>query len=216
MARPRKDSDQPEARERLHNAFWMLLESNELHEITVGIIATKAECNRGTFYYHYHDIEELIASAIEEEFLQDDAIPTILFYLVTGVNKDRFESALKNMSGRIYHLSLLLDKGGMDEVYAAIKALIINIWQTILCAEGEELTLEARRLIEYSVNGMIGVVTYEMRRENGGDLSQLSGSTFSNTANYMITQICDLQNISKEEVVARITLAGQLNGFLSA
>lgn len=213
MARPRKDSDRPEARQRLHDAFWALLETNELHEITVGIIASRAECNRGTFYYHYHDIDELIACAIQEEFLRDNAVPTLIFYLVTGVDQRDFKRALDRMSQRIYRLSLLLDKGGMDEVYETVKNIIIRMWQTILCADGCELTKDARLVVEYSVNGMLGMLTYEIQNSDGGNILHLSGSTFSDIASFMLTRICEAQGVDKQVVLARIEMISQLNGL---
>ena len=54
MARPKK-SNQPSVRDRMIEAFWQLLEDNQLHEISVGMIVAKAGCNRGTFYYHFAD-----------------------------------------------------------------------------------------------------------------------------------------------------------------
>ena len=42
-------------------AFWQLLENNQLHEISVGMIVAKAGCNRGTFYYHFADKDELLS-----------------------------------------------------------------------------------------------------------------------------------------------------------
>ena len=55
MGRPRKDSQIVDAKQRLVDSFWSLLEQHKLHQVTVGMVAQDAKCNRGTFYYHYCD-----------------------------------------------------------------------------------------------------------------------------------------------------------------
>ena len=47
MARPRKDQGDC-AEQRIKNAFWTLLEQHDLKDITVSMITSKANCNRGT------------------------------------------------------------------------------------------------------------------------------------------------------------------------
>ena len=47
MARPRKDQGDC-AEQRIKDAFWALLEQNDLKDITVSMITSKANCNRGT------------------------------------------------------------------------------------------------------------------------------------------------------------------------
>lgn len=212
MGRPRKNSSTPEARRRLHSAFWDLLESNELHEITVGTIAAKASCNRGTFYYHYRDIDELIGSAIEEEILRDDAIPVLVLNLITGIYKENYDEAVINLRSRIHHFSLLLDRGGMDVVYATVKSTVISLWETALCADGATLADETRVLLEFYVNGMLGMVAYEAHQDANTDLTHLSESIFPDLSYYMLGQIGKHQNLSREEVLSRISLLGQLRG----
>ena len=48
-------------------AFWQLLEEKAYNQITVKDIVTRCLINRNTFYYHFHDIPELL----EYSFKQD-------------------------------------------------------------------------------------------------------------------------------------------------
>lgn len=59
MARPRKDADEPGARERIADAFWELLECTPRSAMTVGAVVKAAGCNRGTFYYYFSDLDVL-------------------------------------------------------------------------------------------------------------------------------------------------------------
>ena len=84
MARPKK-SNQPSVRDRMIEAFWQLLEDNQLHEISVGMIVAKAGCNRGTFYYHFADKDELMLAALKLR-----GCPTALFPLLLAIILKQF------------------------------------------------------------------------------------------------------------------------------
>lgn len=49
------------------NSFWQLLEEKPYNKITVKDIVDRCQINRNTFYYHFHDIPELLESTIKEE-----------------------------------------------------------------------------------------------------------------------------------------------------
>ena len=85
MARPRKDADAPDARTRIIEAFWELIENNSIFELSVGEVTRAAQCNRGTFYYYFHDFDELVAIAIAQlrllrsAFVLDLGASTVFF-----------------------------------------------------------------------------------------------------------------------------------------
>ena len=59
----------------LKQALMNLLENEPLDNITVNKIAAECNVNRNTFYYHFHDIYELLHYLLEEEtrlFLSGD------------------------------------------------------------------------------------------------------------------------------------------------
>lgn len=66
MARPRKDSDDPSAKERMMQAFWEVLEEKPYAQMTVSDIARAANVRRNTFYYHYANVGELAEQAIRQ------------------------------------------------------------------------------------------------------------------------------------------------------
>ena len=45
MARPRKDADAPDARTRIIEAFWELIENNSIFELSVGEVTRAAQCS---------------------------------------------------------------------------------------------------------------------------------------------------------------------------
>lgn len=49
------------------DAFWQLLEEKPYSKITVKDIVDRCQINRNTFYYHYHDIPELLECAVKAD-----------------------------------------------------------------------------------------------------------------------------------------------------
>ncbi|MBC1569748.1 TetR/AcrR family transcriptional regulator [Listeria sp. FSL L7-1425] len=49
-----------------NQALFSLLDQKPFHQITITDIVTEADVNRGTFYKHYRDKEELLDSIVEE------------------------------------------------------------------------------------------------------------------------------------------------------
>lgn len=49
------------------DAFWQLLEEKPYSKITVKDIVDRCQINRNTFYYHYHDIPELLEYAVKAD-----------------------------------------------------------------------------------------------------------------------------------------------------
>lgn len=49
------------------DAFWQLLEEKPYSKITVQDIVDRCQVNRNTFYYHFHDIPDLLEYAIKND-----------------------------------------------------------------------------------------------------------------------------------------------------
>lgn len=49
------------------DAFWLLLEEKPYNKITVKDIVERCQINRNTFYYHFHDIPELLEMAVKND-----------------------------------------------------------------------------------------------------------------------------------------------------
>lgn len=62
------------------DAFWQLLEEKPYNKITVKDIAERCQINRNTFYYHFHDIPELL-----EYIIKKDADYIIQNYSKSGI-----------------------------------------------------------------------------------------------------------------------------------
>ncbi|WP_346688022.1 TetR family transcriptional regulator [Enteroscipio rubneri] len=48
-------------------SVWELIEEQPLERMTVGDLTARAGCNRGTFYYYYDDMYEMLDVMIDRE-----------------------------------------------------------------------------------------------------------------------------------------------------
>ena len=72
-------------------AFWQLLEEKPFSKITVKDIVDRCQINRNTFYYHFHDIPDLLETTIKAD--ADEVIQ----------NYSQFDSPIECLSALIRH-----------------------------------------------------------------------------------------------------------------
>lgn len=77
------------------DAFWLLLEEKPYNKITVKDIVDRCQMNRNTFYYHFHDIPELLQTAVK-----NDADHIIQNYGKTGTLLECITCFIKHCSNR--------------------------------------------------------------------------------------------------------------------
>ncbi|MDE7018351.1 MAG: TetR/AcrR family transcriptional regulator [Lachnospiraceae bacterium] len=73
------------------DAFWRLLEEKPYGKITVKDIVDCCQVNRNTFYYHFHDIPELLITTIRQ-----NADDTIRLYAQYGSPADCLTPLIEN------------------------------------------------------------------------------------------------------------------------
>lgn len=206
MARPKK-SNQPSVRDRMIEAFWQLLEDNQLHEISVGMIVAKVGCNRGTFYYHFADKDELMLAALGQEV---KGLPNCIIPIIAGDNP---EAVIESMiEGHIPRLSLFIEQGGQTIVEKNLKSYVIKIWSTFLLPEGGELDLKSRLIIEYTASGILGVIAY-FSGEKREKIDTIPINYLMDATSVALDHICAIQQVSREELIFRLKTYRQFSRF---
>lgn len=197
MARPRK-SEANRADARLIEAFWELLETTRLQNVTVGLVTEHAQLNRTTFYYHFASIEQLADQAIKRELIGNDEFLQSIFDLIAGAS--RAIPAHEVLLSRTHKATLLIRQGGNEALSANVKAVITDMWRSILCEHGEELKSEALMIIEYATSGIIGIVSRSELYGEEQPSQEFFDSFVKQNATFLLEHICKAQGTSPGQV----------------
>lgn len=217
MARPRRTQSEPDAKERIGEAFWQLLEEHEIRDITVGMITAQANCNRGTFYYHYQDFDSFVAATIESELFGANVLAEGIFHMATDESFNVFEEISPRLARRI---NLVIERVGLELIFSRIHEAATAFWGIVASAEKEQRLLpEAEVVIDYYVGGVLSVLA---ARPEGLRPSMLEGEEpvspvvvdfVRRNCRFLLGELCRIQGISIEVVLARLST---VNAYMKA
>lgn len=176
MARPRKDADAPDARTRIIEAFWELIENNSIFELSVGEVTRAAQCNRGTFYYYFHDFDELVAIAIAQLLQDNELITDALWHFSSEGDLSAFDR--RDVRCLLQRIVITMRAGAAEQVVQGIHTIIIDRVREIVHPDGEELKADSSFAVGFLVSGIMGfVMAVGFAREGGEeiDLEQPGG-----------------------------------------
>ena len=164
MARPRKNTKEPSAKERIYQAFWAELEEVEYRKITVGSVVARAGVNRNSFYYHFDCLPDLAHVCIQEQ------LPKELFQvLLTDGPYDAivYGAARRSvhMEERLGHLRLAAGVQGSGELAMYVRDEIARFWLQGFGLEWEQLDQPERFTIRFLTGGIVAMLG-ELSREN--------------------------------------------------
>lgn len=133
-------------------AFWQLLDEKPFNQITVKDIVTRCQVNRNTFYYHFHDIPELVEYSIKEdvdsimssssqfESLSDCILPFIryshekkraILHIYRSVEREIFLQLLEQLA--MYIVKIYVDTVGAEvSLSDEDKDLLIHFYKSLL------------------------------------------------------------------------------------
>lgn len=217
MARPKREPGVPEARERILEAFWELLEDNERDKITVSMVCEKAGCYRGTFYYHFDSMDGLVEKAIKDVLFGASGVQRVLTLLIMGETLP--EKGVDDATSRsAWRLALIASHGELEMVESVIKQDVENAWRMMLCDEGEDLAPDSKTIIQAMTSLGISVFVEANSRRDALDIDahdSVFGSAVHafvvDTAKCTLSRVCEVEMLSEDE--ARDRLAGYLHGM---
>ena len=156
MARPRKDADAPDARTRIIEAFWELIENNSIFELSVGEVTRAAQCNRGTFYYYFHDFDELVAIAMTQLLQDNELITDALWHFSSEGDLSAFDR--RDVRCLLRRIVITMRAGAAEQVVQGIHTIIIDRVREIVHPDGEELKADSSFAVGFLVSGIMGFV----------------------------------------------------------
>jgi AcrR family transcriptional regulator len=209
MARPKKDSTEKTAKERLADAFLRLLEKYDVSKISVEMLCQEAHCNRGTFYYHFSDMDSLIEYVVESVFVAK-RFPQLTFDILTGTGDVSFSSLVTSEWPERLALFIRHGKGALVET---IWRYVLKVWTAILCSDGHEMSDQTKLILEYQLSGMLSMLSYVGEQSMKGHTMTPPIVFLSSVSRSAIHQICALEGITEEELKARFGMVDEIMGI---
>ena len=159
MARPAYRGDQPTARERLREAFWVLLEKEGYGRITVKELASQAGVNPNTFYYHYTAMEDLARDALDAEKLHE--IPEAIRDSARPGNVS-LEDALSLVAvGDRWRRIRLFSSSDSSVLRRLFYEAFEDFWLSLLGVSRQDLSDEDALDLAFMLNGAMGVIALQ-------------------------------------------------------
>ena len=164
MPRPRYETGEKTARERLEEAFWACLAEKPFDKITVADVTKRASVNRNTFYYHYVDMNDLARTVARETALEPEMITSVLAHIFQGGGSEVL-ARIPNVEQRADCVYLLAGKNSNAELRQMLRDALMDAWSQAFNLDFKSLDLEGQLAIEFVLGGIMAIIAY---RADGG------------------------------------------------
>lgn len=177
-------------KQRLYDALIALLQEKPVREVTVQELTGRANVSRGTFYFHYADIRELMAEMEEE---QQQQLEQLLDALLPRLDETTAPQALRSLfeylaeNDRI--CSALLGPNGDPGFLRRLERTLRERCLEHLIA-GRRNTPAHRYATAFAVRGCLGCVVAWLRQGKTESPAQMADLTWQ--------AICAVNEVAKQ------------------
>lgn len=144
----------------IKDTFISLVSEKSIKKITIKEICERANLNRGTFYFHYEDINHLIEAMYNQVF---EEIDNALTLKTTNVTEDYLKNIFLDLLNNLYKnkkmyetlLFMDFDNKFTDKLIELIEKRCFHNWETLFKIKNEK---NIDYYSSYVVNGCSGIV----------------------------------------------------------
>lgn len=170
----------------LLQAFWTLIETAPEAPIKVLDLTRAAGCYRGTFYYHFADIDDFLNEAVCE-FINTELAPVMLNVLTEAISRSHASEGLQvpkisqaladeakssprpaltasDLDRRARRLGILLNSAVGAQLQPKIIELVLDRWREILAIDVKEGTPQ-RGIAQFVIGGGLALWAWRERQE---------------------------------------------------
>ena len=164
MARPRKDSPEKPAIERLEEAFWELLSERHFSEITIATLSQRAKVNHNTFYYYYDNLEGMARQCFEK------TVPThlaegIVALLRGEMSEKDFKGLPDDTPQRVHHFCLFTRGDSITLTNLAKEFVVTSLFEAA-GKDPAEVSPDDMASIDYVIGGLFAIMNNDYVRKN--------------------------------------------------
>lgn len=201
-------------RRQIIDAFWQLLEDHPMGEITVGMVVGRAGCNRGSFYYHFTNKEELIEAVAYEDLLNDRGIQRDVYAILTATDADDLVGVPS--IERLHKTALFMNRGGTELISHEAEQYVSQAWRAVLCPRGGEAKPESMLLVKFCVRAALGLVAHIGECASRGVQVAFPTEYLVNAVNLTIDHIAKIEGVPKQELISRLGLISRYSAASAA
>lgn len=144
-------------KKKLQDALLKLLQEKNIGEITVKELTDAVDINRGTFYFHYSDVYDLLAE-IEDRFFAKFYLMVNSIPLTPGEN-DRLDAFFTFIGENADFCKIMLGPRGDIAFTRRVRQLILEKCSDIWDEQSASIDGEVKNLFNaFIIHGCIGIV----------------------------------------------------------
>lgn len=169
MAEGKIDRRQARTKLLLRKALMELIEEKGADKVTVTDITMRADVNRGTFYLHYRDAQDML-DQIKAEFLDTLSelfkgadVMEVREYAQRDEPYPKIVQVIEELKRNGDFLKLMIGpKGDLSFVLRIKEMILTNIWSKIALRQpdADKFLVPADYLLAYTVSANLGVLTH--------------------------------------------------------
>ena len=172
MARPRKDSGELAAVERIGRAFWDCMELSPFDAISLADITKGAAINHNTFYYHYENLESFAREAVDAT-LEPGFVTDMLAVMFNGsfppeklLQEPDYESRFRRVQ--------LIARNGSAEHRETLKSRMLEAARGLLGLDGAGCDGSLELTLEFVIGGTCALLGSELSKDDPVNLLTFS------------------------------------------
>lgn len=161
----------------IKEAFYGLLQKEDISKINVKKLCEEASINRGTFYLYYKDIYDLKDSLIDEyiEKLQTSLLPIIYMKKEELTDREMIKTILKVLKDNDVMTKAILNKNLapsiIDRLVEVGKIVTLNIYPKVFNTKD---TTEFETYYNFVSNGAMAIIIDWIKKDFNEDVDSMS------------------------------------------
>lgn len=161
----------------IKEAFYELLQKEDISKISVKKLCEEASINRGTFYLYYKDIYDLKDSLIDEyiEKLQTSLLPIIYMKKEELTDREMIKTILKVLKDNDVMTKAILNKNLapsiIDRLVEVGKIVTLNIYPKVFNTKD---TTEFETYYNFVSNGAMAIIIDWIKKDFNEDVDSMS------------------------------------------
>ncbi|MDY5785058.1 TetR/AcrR family transcriptional regulator [Corynebacterium sp.] len=160
----------------LHEAFWRLLTQHPDKRISVAALTAEAGCNRGTFYYHFQDLEDFYDDVLTE-VINETTSATMVGFISGTLTVETAMTRIVDLEPAVTQIGTLLNSSVSGHFRPRISETIALNWHRKLGINPSQAGPQ-RAVMEFTLGGILSMWAWRARQDPPLPLESLAQPEF--------------------------------------